>query len=419
MNRIFALVLQAAGGAAGAFAGLLVPPEILTGLLADIGLGGEAAVTADMAAIALCALGGVFGMALGATLAAILPAGDAEPVGTREDAAVSVPRLRRHLGENHGQPKRQGSPLERLSAPPAGQQLPPHDLSHIPPAPKDDEITFDRIPNTGFYADIESPMNFDDGDDGDDEDLARFSSARIEPDHLRFERNSTCSDWGDDAGDVGQPAPALREAPAHADPDTHAFRPHVAQPLANGIGTDEFVDEWGDEADLGTTASPAEADWNTGTARDFAGQPADDNHGPGAFADPSRTPVRPVPERVPSRPDPVPTHHALQRPTGHDGYTAPRFAPGLTGGMESDWFSGEADEEDDADDDGAGYGSLMAIGLGKTHKPRAQVISHRPGEANLSPMPMLDSDRDRSAIPRGAGPQDFRLREALEELKRM
>lgn len=382
MSRIIAVVLRVGGAVGGVFAGLQMPPDILMDLLADVGIGAEAGLTPVTAGVALALLGGVFGFLFGTAVAGILPGEMAEPVGTREEAAASVPRLRRHLAENQGKTSRTGTPLERLSAPPAGQQLPKHDLSHIPPAPKDDEITFDRIPNTGFYADIESPVRFDE----DDDDLARFATV---PD------DAPAAEFMDEAGDE---EPVVTARDDHADDPEFVERDHVdAELVRDGAASCDEVEQAlgaGDWADTG--------DWAPATD-----MPPQDRSEAG------QNPVHPGFEPAPVQ------IQSLCRDTGHDGHSAPRFAPGLTGGMEADWFAGEADEEEDADDDGAGYGSLMAIGLGKTHKPRAQPATPRPGEANLSPMPLLDIDRGRDIIPNGAGPQDFRLREALEELKRV
>lgn len=394
MSRIIAFVLRAGGAVGGAFAGLQMPPDVLLDLLADFGIGVEAGLTAAMAGIALAALGGIFGFLLGSAIAGILPDELAEPVGTREEAAASVPRLRRHLSENHGQPRRTGSPLERLSAPPAGQQLPKHDLSHIPPAPKDDEITFDRIPNTGFYADIESPVQFHE----DDDDLARFATRE----------NDTAACGGEVDAPASDEWPASMEGPVSDEWDDAGWG--GASP-AHGTDTPEV------ELEFPTpVARTAPANMKPASRLDQDDASADEYTGPAFDAD-DRARASEA-EREPSD-NATARIYPLQRDLGHDGHSAPRFSPGLTGGMDSDWFAGEADEEEDADDDGAGYGSLMAIGLGKTHKPRAQATAHRPGEANLSPMPLIDIDRDRQIIPNGAGPQDFRLREALEELKRV
>ncbi|WP_157668218.1 hypothetical protein [Croceicoccus marinus] len=400
MTRIIAFVLRAGGAVGGAFAGLQMPPTVLTGLLADVGLGAEAGVTPVMAAMALAALGLVFGLLVGAAIAGVLPEGVGEAVGTREDAAASVPRLRRHLAEGQGYAKKTGTPLERLSAPPTGQRLPKHDLSHIPPAPKDDEITFERIPNTGFYADIESPVKFE--DDGDD--LARFA---LPGDAVRADEDAALADDWDAEDDWTPPGSATQKlaSPAHDDhPPAETAPPAAAEPQKHGFayGSEPV------EAPMEAESEPYEPEqaepWPQAakpieTARVYSLQ--------------RDTGQRDTGQRDTGQRD------TGQRDTGHDGHSAPRFAPGLTGGMESDWFAGEADEEEDADDDGAGYGSLMAIGLGKTHKARPQAPTHRPGEANLSPMPLLDADRVRQLIPNGAGPQDFRLREALEELKRV
>ncbi|ARU16793.1 hypothetical protein A9D14_12195 [Croceicoccus marinus] len=392
--------MRAGGAVGGAFAGLQMPPTVLTGLLADVGLGAEAGVTPVMAAMALAALGLVFGLLVGAAIAGVLPEGVGEAVGTREDAAASVPRLRRHLAEGQGYAKKTGTPLERLSAPPTGQRLPKHDLSHIPPAPKDDEITFERIPNTGFYADIESPVKFE--DDGDD--LARFA---LPGDAVRADEDAALADDWDAEDDWTPPGSATQKlaSPAHDDhPPAETAPPAAAEPQKHGFayGSEPV------EAPMEAESEPYEPEqaepWPQAakpieTARVYSLQ--------------RDTGQRDTGQRDTGQRD------TGQRDTGHDGHSAPRFAPGLTGGMESDWFAGEADEEEDADDDGAGYGSLMAIGLGKTHKARPQAPTHRPGEANLSPMPLLDADRVRQLIPNGAGPQDFRLREALEELKRV
>ena len=392
MTRIIAFVLRAGGAVGGAFAGLQMPPEVLTDLLAHVGLGADAGVTPLMAGMALAAVGLVFGLLLGSAVAGVLPEDAGEAVGTREDAAASVPRLRRHLADGQGLAKKAGSPLDRLSDPPAGQRLPKHDLSNIPPAPKGDEITFERIPNTGFYADIESPVKFDD----QDEDLARFALPR--EDARLGTKQSSNDDWGSE-DEWSLPSEAAPDAPS---------RPAPGKEQRAGISSHE---------------QPASAD---ARPNEFAEPPVDIfNDDAEPFDAPiAEEPAAFKPEQVqswaqPAEPAETARVYSLQRDTGHDGHSAPRFAPGLTGGMESDWFAGEADEEEDADDDGAGYGSLMAIGLGKTHKARPQAPTHRPGEANLSPMPLLDADRGRQFIPNGAGPQDFRLREALEELKRV
>ena len=380
MTRIIAFVLRAGGAVGGAFAGLQMPPAVLTDLLAAVGFGADAGVTPAAAGLALAAVGMVFGLLLGSAIADVLPEDGSEAVGTREDAAASVPRLRRHLAEGQGSARKAGSPLDRLSAPPAGQRLPKHDLSHIPPAPKDDEITFDRIPNTGFYADIESPVNFDD----DGEDLARFALSerdrRVAMDAPATDDRRVDDHWDaiDDAAPAAPERPLFEEVPGCADAHAEPTQPQVQA-----------------SADSPAIVEPPKVEESAFVEPEHArsGQPVAGVETAGVYS--------------------------IQRGTGHDGHSAPRFAPGLTGGMDSDWFAGEADEEEDADDDGAGYGSLMAIGLGKTHKARPQAPSHRPGEANLSPMPLLDADRGRQLVPNGAGPQDFRLREALEELKRV
>ncbi len=68
-----------------------------------------------------------------------------------------------------------------------------------------------------------------------------------------------------------------------------------------------------------------------------------------------------------------------------------------------------------AEDDGAGYGSLSDIGLGRTHQPRGGEGPR--GEALLPPSEFAKTSAP-GAIPKGK-PQDFRLREALEELMRV
>ncbi len=405
MTRIFAFVLRAGGAVGGAFAGLQMPPAVLTDLLASAGLGADAGVTPGVAGLALAAVGMVFGLLVGSAIADVLPEGGSEAVGTREDAAASVPRLRRHLAEGQGSAKKTGSPLDRLSAPPAGQRLPKHDLSHIPPAPKDDEITFDRIPNTGFYADIELPMNFDD----DGEDLARFD---LGSDKRQASMNARVADdwYGEDDWGANEEASSSAACLAAAEQEQElAPAPVSAEtgppPLAQSqafADSDAFAEPLMAEQSVAFEREPVQS-WS---------EPAKDVETARVYS--IQRDIGPRDSGGDSGP-----REAGTGGIGHDGHSAPRFAPGLTGGMDSDWFAGEADEEEDADDDGAGYGSLMAIGLGKTHKARPQAPTHRPGEANLSPMPLLDADRGRQLIPNGAGPQDFRLREALEELKRV
>ena len=79
-----------------------------------------------------------------------------------------------------------------------------------------------------------------------------------------------------------------------------------------------------------------------------------------------------------------------------------------------DWFDGAGDEEEDADDDGAGYGSLMGIGLGAAHSPHQAVAAPR-GEAGIARQE--EHSGALAVIPEGAGPQDFRMRDALANLK--
>jgi len=86
----------------------------------------------------------------------------------------------------------------------------------------------------------------------------------------------------------------------------------------------------------------------------------------------------------------------------------------LANSSADDWFAGEGDEEEDAEDDGAGYGSLIAIGLGSRHQPRVDALR---GEAGLAPAPF--AEQANLPVPQGRGPQDFRLREALEQLRRL
>ncbi|GGD71682.1 hypothetical protein GCM10010990_21500 [Croceicoccus mobilis] len=559
MTRIIAFALRAGGAAAGAFTLGRMPAEVYAPLLERLGIADAAWLTPTNEMIGLYAIGALFGLLFGSVVAGLLPNGNRDPVGTREEAAASVPRLRRHLGDGQGRDTSARSPLDRLSAPPPGQRLPKHDLSNIPPAPPEDEISFDRIPNTGVYADVESHIDFGLGED--DEDLKRFAAARTVD-----EPRSGTGDWGDDwdadgwgedewskpaPQDAAPAQPAFRDPspeenefaafdqgtaePAAEDPQwsaggsaqpmveeqdwSHAQRPaaQAMQPEAaaqddktpaaaeeawpEGIPMPPTLEEqgWGqvsrpsaaapassfDEAELSTDQDP---DFAAGHAPMSIDVPAMD--GPSAFDEAAHEEEwaafnPPVPELGPNQPAvpdvsedfaqpeaplaadqsdgdmPVfargiePEEGAPQAPfveerhhqppqyqaephyepepqpepqvvslhgegsyKGHDGVSAPRFAPGLTGGADEDWFAGDGDEDEDADDDGAGYGSLMAIGLGKTHKPRPKQPSHRLGEANLSHSPLLDVDRDMGGIPKGAGPQDFRLREALEGLKR-
>lgn len=560
MTRIIAFALRAGGAAAGAYTLGRMPAEVYAPLLEKLGIADAPWLTPANEAIALYAIGALFGLLFGSVVAGLMPNGSREPVGTREEAAASVPRLRRHLGNGQVADKSSGSPLDRLSAPPAGQQLPKHDLSNIPPAPSEDEISFERIPNTGVYADVESHVDFELGED--DEDLKRFAAARI-VDEPPAGTGWDDDDWSEDEWTrpeaeihaSGQPAFEVPEQPVEN--EFAAFDNGAAEPVAKeepqwpaNIPMPPTLEEqgWGEmqrpaaqdaqafeAVEDESMAAPAEEAWPAGIPmpptleeqgwgqinRQPASAPSAATFEPASFAspdpaDPSSQAApaafadaqvaeetesafgasneslansseeewaafnQPVPEHEPAEAETdavdfsarddmeerdIPAHADVVEPEeapaapdwneavnepqfapqmspaaepefraepepqvvslhgndgyrGHDGVSAPRFAPGLTGGADEDWFAGEADEEEDADDDGAGYGSLMAIGLGKTHKPRPKQPSHRLGEANLSHSPLLDVDRDMGGIPQGAGPQDFRLREALEGLKR-
>ncbi|AKM11280.1 hypothetical protein [Croceicoccus naphthovorans] len=155
----------------------------------------------------------------------------------------------------------------------------------------------------------------------------------------------------------------------------------------------------------GAGEDPAEPDWPV------EAEPAE--------SEPSVSAIEPRPEpdaiATPEHaPEPIPTPQPAYRP--EPVATAPTAAPGFDmTSAQPDWYDGAGDEEEDADDDGAGYGSLIDVGLGKSHAARGPAT--RPGEAGMPPS-LLAPSGGGGIRPQGK-PQDFRLREALDELARL
>lgn len=356
--RILAFLLRAGGALAGFAAATLVGDAMLADAVASLGLG--ALLTSENVRIAAHVAGGIVGLLIGAQVAALLPRGPQSPPGTRHDAAEAVPRLRRHLVDDSGQPPRSALPryLDPDPAPtkPVGVSFQELGLDH--PEPEEYPAPVDRTEPS----------------ENDDHDAFAFDDSGERP-----ESAGTASDeWGD-AALSAMPPRASSAPPSAAPPSSDLSESETPEPEALAVPPVEPVLDT--EPDLQPEPEP-----------DF---------------DPEPEPMlasAPVPEQPVLPPEPHPTAE----------FSKPEFGLSAANG-DADWYQGAGDDDEDAEDDGAGYGSLAAVGLGKSHTPRGPA--GQPGEAGLPP---ADGDAGQSDLvfPQGK-PQDFRLREALAELARL
>lgn len=387
LTQITATLLRIVGALAGIAVGFFIPEAVLGQAVTAAGL--EAQVTPAIARLAAYAIPGLVGYLIGSRLAAIVERGPSVPAGTREQAAESVPRLRRHLVESAG-PARASSiahyvepdlaPTKPVAVSFKELGLDQPDVSDYPPPAGDSSRGADEF---AFREDLDRPESAGSASDEWDDHVVL---PRFEPQN---------------------PGPARTESPAQpleavilsSEPPAVASAPMKS---SDGPPVEDRVDNAGEDQ-LPAEAAPAAADAVEHHAYDGA------NPAPADFVPDSDdhdhwqvTPARVVP---------APTD---ARSVGEDGYSRPSFArPDASAG--SDWYDGAGDEEEDAEDDGAGYGSLIDIGLGKNHAPRA-AIGQR-GEAGLAPALYAASGAG-ALMPHGK-PQDFRLREALAELQRL
>lgn len=373
MTRLLAPALRIGGVLAGIGGILLLSGETLAAGIAAAGLEGRLAP--PMARAAGLVILALVGFIIGSRLAEIVERKFAAPAGRRQDAVETVPRLRRHLVEGEGQPAGMAT-MRYLDPDPA------------PTAPV--AVSFAELG-------LEPP---------DARDLAS-STGEGEADEFLFARMVGRPDSAGSASDEWDdcPAPLPRATPPQppivaSEPPAEVAPPPAEQPDVVAVGNRE-PSAMADAAipdDFATVVEQIE----TLQARQG---PADIEH------DASR----------PASPEIAAAVHAARNeevsegaagPVGNDGYSRPSFTR-PDAAPDASWYDGAGDDEDEAEDDGAGYGSLIAIGLGKNHGPRGG--GGQRGEAGL---PARTDGGSRAVVPHGK-PQDFRLREALSELARL
>lgn len=365
MIKLFASALRIGGVVAAVGGMLLVSGETLAAAIAAAGL--EHRLAPPVARIAGLAIFALIGFIVGSRLAEVGERKFAAPAGRRQDAVESVPRLRRHLVEGDGGPAGKAAMhyLDPDPAPTAPVAVSFAELGLEPPR------ACDYPPPAGG----EAPDDF----------LFAASPGRPES------AGSASDEWDDcpvllPRATPPQPPVAAREAeppppPAAADRGT--------TPAAGASTQDDFEAVAEEIERLQSRLGPADS-------------------APAAQPPETAAPAQASRPSAPAEAPPV----AAAGPVGNDGYSRPSFSrPDAT--PDSGWYDGAADDEDEAEDDGAGYGSLIAIGLGKNHAPRG--AGGQRGEAGL---PARADGGTRALAPHGK-PQDFRLREALAELDRL
>lgn len=424
LNPILATLLRIGGALAGIGGAYVVPDARLLELLAAAGQAGV--VEPEMLRIGAFVVGGIVGFVIASQIVGLIGRPGRTPHGTRSEAAESVPRLRRHLV---GDGQKRGSVI-------------PDYLDPDPAPTKPVAVSFAELGLEHPHA-SEYPMPAGHGPEGGD-DLA-FAETRDRPEHA----GSASDEWDEPAPNLvsavpgppphvaeSQISPARAEAAAQArllaaqaeqaapvpiaedplaseEPDTAVPSREDADPAVSVPMPDELGLTWFDEDDVPVAAtgpldeaSPRYDGERVRAERVPADRAAEAVPASGGAPAPEpAAPVEPAAAFVPPRQvaetyAPPPAVEPAQ----------PRFS--LSSASESDWYDGAGDEEEDAEDDGAGYGSLIDIGLGKSHAPRGQQAGQR-GEAGLVPMGGAIA-----TIPHGK-PQDFRLREALAELQRL
>lgn len=394
--NLLVVLLRCVGALGGVVAAIYLPEAMLHQAVAAIGLDGT--LDPKLARLGAHAIGGVLGFVLMSQVTALFARRSAVPPGTRREAAESVPRLRRHLMDQEG--RQQTSAVPRY--------LDPDPAPVKPVAVSFKELGLEH-PQVSEYPDpaarAPSGRDFDLREDQD-----RPQSA-----------GSAMDEWGDAPG-LSREIPARSDEPAvaeiindsqeaHAAPETDfaydAARPgQGAESAQSGYRLPESV--FGPDVpdlDVALTSEPS------GIAGEFE-QPSSPSPEPATRSDHVRSESPPLgnPGRSIALPPAPETHAAPNGP----GFAKPADSVIAHSG-DSNWYAGAGDEEEDAEDDGAGYGSLSDIGLGRTHAPRGG--QGQPGEAGLPP-PKYESALPGSANPQGK-PQDFRLREALAELKNL
>lgn len=365
MIKMLAPALRIGGVLAGIGGMLLVSSETLAAGIAAAGL--EARLAPPVARVAGLVIFALVGFIIGSRLAEMVARASAPPAGRRQDAVETVPRLRRHLVEGEGQPAGMAT-MRYLDPDPA------------PTAPV--AVSFAELglePSAAGH--LASP-----GEGEADEFL--FARMAGRPDSA----GSASDEWDD------CPAPLPRATPPQ--PPVVAIEPgHEPRMPDEQLGS--ASDTGVDREPAPTTDAPLPDDFATVVEQIESLQA---RQGP-ADSEPAASRPAPAPVADAGTGEPAPG------PVGNDGYSRPSFArPDAS--PDASWYDGAGDDEEEAEDDGAGYGSLIAIGLGKSHAPRGG------GPMGEGGLPVRADGGGRAVVPHGK-PQDFRLREALSELARL
>ncbi|WP_144097206.1 hypothetical protein [Croceicoccus sediminis] len=460
--KIVGLLLRIGGAGAGVAAVTFIPDAVLGRSIAALGLSGS--VDLQMARMVAHGLFGLIGFLMGSQIAAMLRHRPIDPPGNRHDAAESVPRLRRHLVDGE---KKQASVVPRYEDPNAAPTKPvavsfkelgldhPHVSEYPDPAGEHD----DHHDSFVYAEQANRPESAGSADDewaefGNAEPPARAQPPAPDPiaphpvamdappaPQTEERREETAGQWtAPEPFPTAPEAEPIEERPAVAEQaadwndapasDDSAFeRPAFEAPTFETLPEDAAAEPEPEPAAMPVDeAKPVHAEIQEPIAEPepetiacepvTESNPAQTEAAPEPVSEPIPAPEwEPVPAAAMTPVQPAPAEsQALQavQPAADaapDAYSRVKFA------MPSDenWYDGAGDDEEEAEDDGAGYGSLSDIGLGRTHQPRGG--DGQRGEAGLPPSEFGNTNVS-TAIPKGK-PQDFRLREALAELMRV
>lgn len=430
LMTLLASLLRIGGALGGVMAVYLIKDATLAEGLAAAGLADQVSIPmARMAAHAFC---GCAGFIIMSQIAGLVMRGPRTPHGTRQDAAEAVPRLRRHLTEGGRTPAPSSLPdyLDPDPAPtkPVGVSFKelgleqPHVSEYPAPRGESSGESDDFVYRDEFERPESAGSASDEWDDPTPEPQRSAPPPQAVP---ASELPPACESprpvepQPEYAEPTVEPARAER-APMMAEP-AYAESPASQAPLPTPEPEEEVALTPAEPVMSAEPVAEPEIERQSSMPHDLPHTSESHPSGPapfGAWAAPaapepvastreSVTPLQPAAQMEPEpeivRPGPV----------GLDDYSRPSFAMPTAGG-DADWYDGAGDDEEEAEDDGAGYGSLSSIGLGRNHA--AKVETGQRGEAGLPPA--LYSSGGYGLVPKGK-PQDFRLREALAELRRL
>jgi len=449
---LLASLLRIGGALGGVMAVYLIPDAMLLEALTAAGLAEQVPIPmARMAAHAIC---GVAGFVIVSQIAGLLLRAPRLAPGTREDAAAAVPRLRRHLVEGGAAPGASSLPdyLDPDPAPtkPVGVSFKelgleqPHVSEYPAPGGDSAEVSSDEF---AYREECDRPDSA--GSASDEWDDPEPSAPRAMPEsapepakvtpvqgkrdeahpaEVQLAHMPPYPDAADIFGDSPLDPEMLAEAASPIEPEIERQDPmppdlpqendlpqqdrspssspdvHQAETGAEALRPEEPCgeDPAADDVEIATPASAIPEAEPAPAVRLAETAPVAESIDPATIAGQYAAPAPAQAEAAEPAAQPV-----------HDDFSKPSFAmPAADGG--ADWYDGAGDDDEDADDDGAGYGSLADIGLGKNHVPQAAVGQR--GEAGLPPA--LYSSGGVATLPKGK-PQDFRMREALAELQRL